>query len=389
MSARRGNPDDASILIVDDTPANLRLLSEMLAAQGYAVRPAPDGALALAAVQAEPPDLILLDIRMPEMDGYEVCERLKADRQTRDIPVIFISALGETEDKLKAFAAGGVDYITKPFQIEEVRARVEAHLALRRLQQQLQTANRRFQEELNLAGQIQASFLPDHMPDIPGWQVAAALQPARETSGDFYDVIELPGGRLSVVVADVAGKGAGAALYMALTRTLLRTYASEYPDQPDRVLRVVNQRLLTDTRTSMFVTVFYGILDPGAAMLTYANAGHLPPYTLGAHTNRPLERLDWPGMALGVVDDAEWRAASHAVGPGDGVFIFTDGVTEAAGTDSGFFGTARLADVLAAQRASSAEKMVDAVVAAVRDYVGEAPAADDITCVALAREDSI
>ena len=127
-----------NILIVDDTPANLRLLSNMLAEQGYKVRSVINGQMALTATQASPPDLILLDIRMPEMNGYEVCERLKADEDTHDIPIIFISALDATQDKVKAFTVGGVDYITKPFQLEEVLARVETHLALRNLQKSLQ-----------------------------------------------------------------------------------------------------------------------------------------------------------------------------------------------------------------------------------------------------------
>jgi signal transduction histidine kinase len=127
-----------NILIVDDTPANLRLLSNMLAEQGYKVRSVINGQMALTAAQASPPNLILLDIRMPEMNGYEVCERLKADEDTRDIPIIFISALDATQDKVKAFTVGGVDYITKPFQLEEVLARVETHLALRNLQKSLQ-----------------------------------------------------------------------------------------------------------------------------------------------------------------------------------------------------------------------------------------------------------
>jgi signal transduction histidine kinase len=127
-----------SILIVDDTPANLRLLSGMLAEQGYKVRSVINGQMALTAAQAAPPDLILLDIRMPEMSGYEVCEHLKAEEQTRDIPIVFISALDATEDKVKAFATGGVDYITKPFQLEEVLARVETHLALCNLRRSLQ-----------------------------------------------------------------------------------------------------------------------------------------------------------------------------------------------------------------------------------------------------------
>jgi diguanylate cyclase (GGDEF)-like protein len=132
----------SNILIVDDTPANLRLLTQMLAEQNYYVRPVTSGSAALAAAFAAPPDLILLDIRMSGMDGYEVCQRLKADERTRFIPIIFLSALGETEDKLKAFHAGGVDYITKPFHAEEVLARVRTHLALERVRAQLEAANR-------------------------------------------------------------------------------------------------------------------------------------------------------------------------------------------------------------------------------------------------------
>ncbi|MGB7443651.1 MAG: response regulator [Coleofasciculaceae cyanobacterium] len=130
-----------NLLIVDDTPANLRLLVGILKERGYQVRPAPNGELALSAAQGIPPDLILLDIMMPKMDGYEVCQRLKADKRTSEIPVIFISAINEVLDKVKAFAVGGVDYITKPFQVEEVLARVETHLALRHLQKNLQAKN--------------------------------------------------------------------------------------------------------------------------------------------------------------------------------------------------------------------------------------------------------
>ncbi|MGA2222206.1 MAG: hybrid sensor histidine kinase/response regulator [Verrucomicrobiia bacterium] len=134
------------ILIVDDTPANLQLLTEMLKKHGYRVRPVPSGKLAIQAVQNEKPDLILLDINMPEMNGYEVCEHFKADEALKEIPVLFISALDETIDKIKAFAAGGVDYVTKPFQFEEVEARVQTHLKLRRLQIELESRNRQLQE---------------------------------------------------------------------------------------------------------------------------------------------------------------------------------------------------------------------------------------------------
>lgn len=136
-----------SILVVDDTPANLRLLVEMLTKHGYRVRPASTGEWALATVQKELPDLILLDIMMPQLDGYEVCRRLKADERTRPVPVIFISALDELFDKITAFSIGGVDYITKPFQVEEVLARVRTHLSLEEMRQTLQAQNRQLQEQ--------------------------------------------------------------------------------------------------------------------------------------------------------------------------------------------------------------------------------------------------
>ena len=151
-------PESTSIMVVDDTPANLKLLQEMLQAKGYLVLTFTRGASALKAVAKNPPDLILLDINMPEMNGFEVCERLKADEVLKDIPVIFISALTETADKIKAFAVGGVDYITKPFQFEEVNARVETHLRLRRQQLELQALN-----------ELKNHLNPDISPSRGGW----------------------------------------------------------------------------------------------------------------------------------------------------------------------------------------------------------------------------
>jgi signal transduction histidine kinase len=146
MQANTQPQTPASILVVDDTPANLQLLAGMLKDHGYKARPVPSGKLALRAAENDPPDLILLDINMPEMNGYEVCERLKADGKLKDIPVIFISAFSETLDKVKAFGVGGVDYVTKPFQFEEVEARVQAHLNLQRQKRALAESYQRLQE---------------------------------------------------------------------------------------------------------------------------------------------------------------------------------------------------------------------------------------------------
>jgi serine phosphatase RsbU (regulator of sigma subunit) len=380
-----------SILIVDDTPANLRLLSQMLAEQGYHVRPVPDGPLALVAVQAEPPDLILLDIRMPEMDGYEVCEQLKADAWTRDIPIIFISALDATQDKLRAFHAGGVDYITKPFQAAEVLARVETHLALRELQKQLQDANERMVRELSLAGKVQASFLPRKVPEIPGWLLSATLKPATQASGDFYDLISLPNGQWGIVVADVTDKGAGAALYMALSCTLIRTYALGYPGRPELVLSAVNRRILKDCSTSQFVTVFYCVFDPITGMMVYANAGHCPPLHFSMEDDENVHELVGTGMPLGILEDRTWGQGAIQLDPGDALVLYTDGITEAHRELPLMFGQERLSKSVratlgtASLQRPSAQDIQDAILSDVQSFVGGAPQPDDIALIVLVR----
>lgn len=158
MNSNQADVGKPEILIVDDTPNNLRFLSTMLLEQGYEVRKAINGQMALRSVQTEPPNLILLDIRMPDMNGYEVCQKLKAEAQTKEIPVIFLSALDDPMDKVMAFDVGGVDYITKPFQFEEVLVRVKTHLMMHQLQKQLQDQNERLQQEIRQREQVEAKL---------------------------------------------------------------------------------------------------------------------------------------------------------------------------------------------------------------------------------------
>jgi sigma-B regulation protein RsbU (phosphoserine phosphatase) len=379
---------DASenILIVDDTPANLRLLSQMLSDRGYGVRAVTSGSRALDSVQATQPSLILLDIRMPEMDGYEVCERLKKDPRTKDIPIIFISALNEIDDKVRGFNVGGVDYITKPFQFEEVLARVETHLALRRLQRQLQDANKKFEKELELAGNLQASFFPSEPPHIPGWQLAVILKPARETSGDFYDVYRLPNGQLGILVADVVDKGAAAALYMALSWTLIRTYAREYPDQPEVVLSSANSRIISDTDANRFVSVFFGVLDPISGSFVYCNAGHNPPFLFSKGEEDHFTKLSKTGLILGILENETWGRRSVDLKPGDVLVHYTDGVTEAQNMEGDLYGAKRLIQCVQTHFGCSAEEIQKAILADIYEFIGHAPQFDDIALVILIRE---
>lgn len=374
------------ILIVDDKPSNLRLLSQILSDHGYRVRAVTSGTRALESAQASPPSLILLDIRMPGMDGFEVCQRLKSDDKTREVPVIFISALDDVQDKLKAFRMGGVDYITKPFQIDEVLARSETHLALRELQQQLQEANRRYHRELALAGQIQASFIPHIIPDCPGWEIISRLIPSRETSGDFFDFIQLPDKQLGIIMADVVDKGAGAALIMALSWSLMRTYMVEEPSQPARVFELVNQRLLQDVPTSLFVTLFFGLLDPLSGTLVYANAGHCPALLL--RESGEVQQLKYTGMPLGVQENYTWGQKSVQLDPGDVLVLYTDGISEAhdpRDSQGNLFGLEHLQTVALGGRGGSARQLMEHILREVYDYTHTEHLTDDIALIVLKR----
>src|SRR5688572_14308738 len=314
-------PASANILVVDDTAANLQVLVGMLKDRGYKVRPAPSGKLAIAAALRELPDLILLDINMPDMNGYEVCQYLKSNDQLKRIPVIFISALSEQLDKVKAFATGGVDYITKPFQMEELHARVETHLKLHRLQHELEEANTRLAKvndrmsrDLKAAAKIQQTFLPEEMPSVEGANFAWIYRPCDELAGDALNVIPFGDGQFGLYVLDVSGHGvASALLSVTISRLLSR------PSDPSSILRGargakelhavsspseiaahINRLFPLDAATEQLTTMVYGILSIPTGDFNYVSAGHPGPVHL-AFGKEPVI-LESAGFPLGLTD---------------------------------------------------------------------------------------
>lgn len=241
-------------------------------------------------------------------------------------------------------------------------------------------------QELALAGQVQASLLPRVPPRVSDWRFAATLQPAKDTAGDFYDIIPLPGGRLGLVVADVTDKGLGAALYMALSQTLIRTYAREFPDEPDRVLAATSARILRDTRAGLFVTVFYGVFDPAAATLTYCNAGHNPPYLLSPQGRDSSQILHRTGMALGVIEDTEWERQEIRLDPGTVLLLYTDGVVDAHNRPREAFGSERMLEIVQGNLGRSPNDIQNALLTGVFRFVGDEPQFDDITLLIAARD---
>ena len=244
----------------------------------------------------------------------------------------------------------------------------------------------RIEQEMAVAGKIQASFLPDEIPNIPGWQISATLKPARETSGDFYDFIPLKDGKLGLLIADVADKGTGAALYMAVCRTLIRTFAAEYDTQPELALKSANQRIITETRADLFASIFYGILDPATQTLTYCNAGHNPPYVVHPQNGSEAQKLTRTGMVIGVMEDSEWEQSTIQLASGDCLVMFTDGITDAENGQGEFFGEPRLLKTVLDHRKYESQEMQNALMTKIREFVGDAPQFDDITLMIVKRD---
>jgi serine phosphatase RsbU (regulator of sigma subunit) len=248
----------------------------------------------------------------------------------------------------------------------------------------LQTVRLR-RQELTLAGRVQASLLPDNPPEIPGWQIAATWKPARETSGDFYDFVPLPNGRLGIVMADVVDKGMGAALLMALSRTLIRTYASEFPNHPEHLLQITNQRILTDIDAGLFVTLFYAVLDPATGTLIYSNAGHPPPYLFTPGEPPTITALSGSGMPLGVSDEADWHIGSIEISPSAMLLLYTDGVLDAQNRGGDFLGEQGMLNIIKPHIGRSALNIQDTFLSSLYSFAGAEPQIDDITLMVIIR----
>lgn len=241
----------------------------------------------------------------------------------------------------------------------------------------------RLETEVQLARQIQKTFIPEHLPQRQGWELAARWETARQVGGDFYDVVDLPGGKLGLFIADVADKGMPAALFMALTRTLFRAAVTEAAG-PAEVLQRINELLVPDTSQGMFVTAVYAVLDPTNGELTYANAGHSPPFLIRASSS--VEVLSRTAIALGLIDSARVTERTIQIGVGESLLLYTDGVTEAFSPEGALFGEGRLMEVLRSGSPLSAEALLENVRTSLNDFAASLPMADDLTMLALRRQ---
>lgn len=403
------------ILVVDDNQNNRDLLSTLLTKQNYTVSTAINGKEALEMIEKKEYDLILLDLLMPEIDGYQVLKNIKENPKKKHIPVIMISALDEVENIIRCIEIGAEDYLPKPFNKTLLKARVETSLEKKILRDREIEYVKKLNNELDKGREMQLNFLPIQPLQIPHWEIGTFFKPARQVAGDFYDTFTLPNHHVVLVLADVCDKGVGAALFMGLFRSLIRIFSHQNSIEGDINeilsthkpletgwlssntstniihLQALNSVSLTNNYVAhnhgdlgMFATMFVGILEPKTGLLTYINAGHESLIITDSYGNRKHE-LDSIAPAVGMMSDITFNCKQIYLEEGDILFGNTDGVTDARSITREFYHDKRLNAILQ-QPFNSAQSLVNTIKDSVLEHIGTADQFDDITMLAIRRE---
>jgi serine phosphatase RsbU (regulator of sigma subunit) len=387
-------------LLVGRSIADAKPLVNLLIEEGYLILAEVETGIALSRLRTARFAFVLLDIDGAGAGGQEFIKTLRGDSQLESLPVL-VTSRSDNIDAIESFLeAGADDYLPGVFGSAVLRARVNAALDRRRLQE-----GQNLRREMSVARTIQRDFLPEFLPDVGGVELEAALRPARDVSGDFYDCFLLTSGEVILVVGDVCDKGVGAALFMALFRSLIRASAdpvgggaiqmiggrhtmvmqaiqSASPaDLLTRVAGFTNDYIARNHgRTNMFATVFLASLEPYSGELVYVNAGHEPALIIAP--DGTVEELRPTGPALGMLPDSHFTAVTRTLERGHSLLAFTDGVAEAHSPTGEVYGGKRLREVLLAQRGRSASELVSAVLDSVQTFGGHSDAHDDLTMLA-------
>jgi len=386
------------VLVVDDSSVNRTLLAAILKKAGFEIAEAQSGEEALAKVVEFLPDLVLLDIMMPGMDGYEVCAALKGNERTAAIPVIFLSALTEAADKIKGLETGGVDYVTKPFDKGEVLARVRSQLKIRKLTQRLMQTNReliekqrKLDEDLKAAAVIQSSLLPTRPPTFQNLTIAWRFQPCDLIGGDIFNVCQLDECHLGIYMVDVSGHGVpGAMVTVSVSQILqpesgyLKKSQDDFPYyriiSPVEVCRALDQEYPIE-RFDKHFTIIYAVLHAHSGHLKYCSAAHPPPVLLRADGR--IELLDRIGTFIGLDGIVPFEEDEKQLADGDRLVFYTDGVVECEDEEGAFFGQERLLTLLQKLQEEPLERLLDILLEALVGFAGAAGFRDDVSLVGI------
>jgi sigma-B regulation protein RsbU (phosphoserine phosphatase) len=413
------------VLVVSSDPNRSAQVADPLRSGGHQVEIAATGEAALDRIGAGGIDVITLDIQAAGGNPFQTLRQLLGTAP----PVLIVGPADAVERVGRCLEMGAVDSLLEPLEPALVAARVALVLDHARLQGQVVrdvsdrqriaaalATSEKYERDVQIGRQIQASFLPEALPNVDGWEIAARFQPAREVAGDWYDAFPLTHGRIGLVIADVCDKGVGAALFMALMRSLIRAYAQQHyalrwldalgADDPGpmRAAAGAGRRLppsvgvtalknaveltnnyiaRTHGATGMFATMFFGMLDTATGRLSYVNGGHEAPAII-CPGGQIKARLGTTGLPIGVIPDGEFGIEQIELAPGDILVSYTDGVPEARDPDRAFFTEKRLLTLLE-RPAASADVLLDRILDTVTAHIADADQFDDITMLAVRR----
>lgn len=403
--------------------SDVQRLMQIFSAYGFELTLVPDGETALASSQELKPDLIFLDVTLPGLSGFDTCLRLKEQDETKDVPVIFVTTPSDSVSTVKGFSVGAVDYVTRPFQAEEVIARITTHLKIRNLQVLLeeiitnlqeevaerkraeealqqsmlmtQQANDRMKSDLAAAARVQQALLPEVLPVLSNASFAWTYQPCSELGGDSLNVFQLDADHVGLYVLDVSGHGVSASLLsVTLSRVLiprrdpscLFIKANRAPEadtliSPAEIASRLNRMFPMSENGRQYFTLIYGILDTRNGMFRYTCAGHPPPLYLSP--NQPAIPCEIGNVPIGLFEDSHYEEGTIQLQPGGRLFLYSDGVLEARNASKEFFGEARLQETLEATQSSPLQVSVDSIMNAALDWTGNHHAQDDLSILAF------
>jgi sigma-B regulation protein RsbU (phosphoserine phosphatase) len=367
------------ILVVDDEPMNVRLMELNLKSEGYTIITADNGEEALQKFKSEKPDLILLDIMMPIMDGNEVCRHIRSDFKDRWTPIIMATALGDR--KVQSLDDGADDFIVKPIDRYELLARVRSLLRVKELQDELIKANKHLNEELSLAKEVQQALLPQELPNIPNLEFSHRYIPSLIIGGDFFDILEISPSLFAIFLCDVMGHGPQAAMITGIVKAFFIQLARYYPD-PDDLLFQMNNRfynLMSESNLQIFITAFCLVVNAQNGSVTYANAGHPSPFVIRNLTSRFEEMTVERGYALGLIPDTLYQTQKLNLDNGDMIFLFTDGLIEIKDGNKTLFGEKEFLNTIQNDMHLSPEGFIVAILESAGRFSNLAFTEDDIT----------
>jgi phosphoserine phosphatase RsbU/P len=389
------------ILVVDDEEMIREMLTDALEHLGHEIYAAADGLEALRLVEQVHPGIVILDVNMPQLDGYGVLDRLRSMEGVPHIFVLMLTAKSELAELERGLSLGADDYLAKPFHLRELIARTQAAVRIRVLQDELHLRNRQLAEanqalaeslkkeerlnrkmmlEMEVAARLQKGMLSPARLDLGRVQACARYKPSTQIGGDFYDLRAFGPKKASIFLADAVGHGVSAALLAAMLKTGLEDALSGQP-LPSKILSSLNRSFQFCSDHGKYLTAFSGMLDCETGYLVYSLAGHVPPLVYRC-ANQKIEKLDSPGFCLGVFEEGRYENREMQLFPGDRLFAYTDGISEASVDDCHLFG-ALFPDLLRRHADLPNEGFLDFLDDNLSGFLGNAPPSDDYTLLSI------